>query len=310
MSNLTGNSNGTGFIRYRLRHQPDFFRTQAPQTGGGANAFAEIRLQDIRGPHKIRNETGLRTLIDSLRASHLHDTTLIEYCHPVAHGQSLALIVGNEHEGDPQLPLQRFQLHLHLLPQFQIQRPQGLIQQQYFGTIDQSPGQGHALALTTGQLPRLPVSELRQPHQFQHFGRLPAALLFTHATDHQTVGNVVHHVHVGEEGVVLKHGIDRTTIRRNTVHPLAKNGNVARSRLLKTRHQSQAGGLAGTGRPQHAEELALVNRQVDLVHRLDRAEVAAGPDQTDRYGPRHLKVRGWFPGTFCHSWGHRVLLHK
>ncbi|MNV99268.1 hypothetical protein D3C71_1946100 [compost metagenome] len=60
--------------------------------------------------------------------------------------------MGNENKGDPQLLLQFFQLELHLLAQFQIQRTERFVEQEHTRLIDQRAGDGHALALPAGKL--------------------------------------------------------------------------------------------------------------------------------------------------------------
>ena len=47
----------------------------------------------------------------------------------------------------PTCLLQALQLHLHLLPQLEIQCAQGFIQQQDAGVIDEGPRKGDPLAL-------------------------------------------------------------------------------------------------------------------------------------------------------------------
>ncbi|MNH29316.1 hypothetical protein D3C79_895430 [compost metagenome] len=115
--------------------------------------------------------------------------------------------MGDEDEGDAELALQRLELELHLLAQLEIQRPQRLVQQQDARLIDEGAGDGDTLALAAGELPRLAVADAGQAHQLQHLVHLAVALCLGHTPDHQAVADVVPHIHVGEEGVVLKHGV-------------------------------------------------------------------------------------------------------
>ena len=56
---------------------------------------------------------------------------VVEDRDPVAHGQRLLLVVGDEHEGDADLALDLLQLDLHLPAQLEVERAERLVEQQH-----------------------------------------------------------------------------------------------------------------------------------------------------------------------------------
>ena len=101
---------------------------------------------------------------------------MVENRQPVAHRQRLLLVVGDEDEGDTDLPLQRLQLGLHRLAELQVESAQGFVEEQDRGSVDQRPGQSHPLSLPARQLRRLAVPEALKPDQSQ--GLLDPAAAF------------------------------------------------------------------------------------------------------------------------------------
>jgi hypothetical protein len=57
--------------------------------------------------------------------------------------------VGNKNKGNTELPVQVFQLFLHLLTQLEIERAEGFVEQQYTRLVDQRPGERDPLPLAT-----------------------------------------------------------------------------------------------------------------------------------------------------------------
>ena len=99
--------------------------------------------------------------------------------------------------------------------------------------------------------------------------------------DHQPVADIVEHVHMREERVVLEHGVDRPAIGRHARHGSPKISMSAGGRLLEAGDQSQARGLARAGGAEHGEELARRDVEIDAVDRADGAEVALDAAEGD-----------------------------
>ncbi|MNB95412.1 hypothetical protein D3C75_425850 [compost metagenome] len=257
--------------------EPDPLRAHHHLASIAAQAAGLLPLEQVDGADEAGDEGGGGGVVDSIRRGYLLDLALIEDADAVAHGERLLLIVGDEDEGDAELALQGFQLELHLLAQLEVQRPQGFVQQQDARLVDEGPGDGDALALAAGELARFAAADAGQAHQLQHLLHLAVALRLGHTPDHQAVADVVPHIHVGEEGVVLEHGVEVAIIGWHPGAGLAKQPDLPLARVLEARDHPQAGGLAGTARPQQGEEFSGRDLEGDVVDRLHLAIVAADP---------------------------------
>ena len=135
--------------------------------------------------------------------------------------------MGHIQEGDAQALLHALELQLHLLTQLQVQRAQGLVQQQHLGLVDQTSGDGHALLLAAGKGIHMALAVALQIDQVQHSvypaGNLSLGELF----QLQTEGDVVKHVQVGEQGILLKHGVHPALVGRNVGNLLALKKQLA-----------------------------------------------------------------------------------
>src|SRR5208337_4840327 len=98
------------------------------------------------------------------------------------------------------------------------------------------------------------------------------ALRLGETSDSQPVTDVVEHGHVREQGVVLKHRIDRAAIGRYALHSLAEDLDVTLGGLIEARDQPKACRLARAGRSEHGKEFAGDDVEIDAVDRLHRAE--------------------------------------
>src|SRR5260221_576395 len=125
------------------------------------------------------------------------------------HRERFPLVVGDEDKGKPERTLKRPELALHRLAQLEIERSQRLVEQQHFRTQNERARKSDPLPLSAGKLARL---ARLQPHELDKLERLDAeatTLSSVPAPNHEPVANVLQHVHVREESVVLEHGVDR-----------------------------------------------------------------------------------------------------
>ena len=96
-----------------------------------------------------------------------------------------------------------------------------------------------------------------QPHEVEDLPHAFRPLPRGHLPDPESVGHVLGHAHVREEGVVLEDRVDVARVGRHPHHAAAEELDLARVGLVEPGHQAQAGGLAGARRPEQGEELAL-----------------------------------------------------
>ena len=229
-------------------------------------------LQQVRLSDELRGEAGGGVIVDLLGSAHLLKAAATHHGDAVGHVQGLLLIVGDVDEGDAQALLNVLQLHLHLAPQLQIQRAQGLVQQQQLRLKDQRAGDGHALALSAGELGRHALFAALQLHQAQHLRNLRPPLGTLHAAHAQSIGDVLFHIHVGKQGIILKDGVDVALLRRRVGDVPAREIHAPGVRLQQARDDAQRGGLAAARRAQQRDELPRLHIKAEAAQDLRSLE--------------------------------------
>ena len=160
-------------------------------------------------------------------------------------------------KGDAHALLDGFQLVLHLAAQLQIQRAQRLVEQQRVRIEHHRARDGHALALPAGKLGGHALFIAFQLHQAQHFLHAFLPIRPFGAAHAQAIGNVLFHIHVREQRIVLEHGVHIALIRRQGGYVLAGEQHAAAIRLLQPGDDAQRGGFAAAGRAQQRYEFAV-----------------------------------------------------
>src|SRR5262249_45769296 len=94
-----------------------------------------VPLYQVGDADKAGHERRPRLLVDLHWAADLLDAAVVEHRDAVAHGQRLFLVVGHIDESDAHLALHPEQFELHLLAELEVERAQGLIQQQHLGLV-------------------------------------------------------------------------------------------------------------------------------------------------------------------------------
>jgi len=131
--------------------------------------------------------------------------------------------MGDEDERDPHLALESLELELHGFAQLEVESSKGLVQEQYLGAVDQRPGQRHPLLLAARKL--VGAALLHPLHVDQGDGVTDAwfDLGLGYLAHPQPERHVLLGGHVGEEGVVLEDGIDRTPVGGQGAHLIAED---------------------------------------------------------------------------------------
>ncbi len=177
--------------------------------------------------------------------------------------------MGHVHEGDPDLALDRLELDLHLLAELQVERAERLVQQEHPRLVHDRAGERDALPLAAGELRRLAGAVAPEAHHAEGFFGARAALPFVDLLHHEPVLDVLLHRHVREERVVLEDRVHRAVVRRQPGHVLAGELDRALVGRLEAGDHPQRRGLARSRRPEHREELARRDLEVDRVDRDD-----------------------------------------
>ena len=120
----------------------------------------------------------------------------------------------------------RGELDLHLLAQLEVERAEGLVEQEHGGLVDQRAGQRHPLPLAAGQGGGRAVGHRLQAHGGQRRPGPLAPLGLAHPGDAQRVLDVAQHRQVREQRVVLEDGVHVALERRRGGDVLAAQRTV------------------------------------------------------------------------------------
>ena len=129
-----------------------------------------------------------------------------------------------------------------------------------------------------------------QPDEGQRLAHAAPDLRLGHAALAQAEGHVLEHRHVGEERIGLKHHAEPPLVGRARRHVLAVDDHAAGARRHEARDQVERRRLPAARRAEEREQLALVHREVEGIHRPHRAEVAGAAMELDDRA-RHQRSR-------------------
>ncbi len=118
----------------------------------GCTKLSHPPFNKVRLSNKVGHKSVSRVFINLFSSADLLHLPITHHRNPVRHGQRFFLVVSHINKRDADFILDLLQLQLHRLTQFQVQRPQRLIQQQHLRPVDQSAGQRHPLLLPTRKL--------------------------------------------------------------------------------------------------------------------------------------------------------------
>ena len=176
-----------------------------------------------------------------------------------------------------------FELDLHLLPHFEVEGAEGLVEEQNFGLVDDGAGDGDALLLPAregGDGALFKAFEIDERERLFHllcdllFGelflfRVPLALVvFVSVHDllaAQPEGDVFEHVEVGEERIALEHRIDGALVRGEQGNILAVEQDLPARGEVEARDHAQRRRLSAARGAEEGDELTLVDVKADVV---------------------------------------------
>ena len=229
----------------------------------------QVVLSDEAG-----HEAAFRFFVQSFRSGDLLDAALVHDRDPVGENHRFALVVGDVEHGHPEALLEAADFVLHLLAQAAVQRPERLVHEHQVGLEHERPGDRDALLLAAGQLPGAARLEALQLDHVQGAFDAGFDLVFGQAARVQGKGEVLGNRHVGEQGVVLEDQPDVALVGLDRGHGPAVQPDIPAVGVLEAGQHLEAGGFAGTGRPEQRDELAARDLQIEILHRQGAAVVA------------------------------------
>jgi hypothetical protein len=172
-------------------------------------------------------------------------------------------------------------LGAHLHAQLGVEVRQWLVEQEHLGIAHDGAAHRDALALAARELLGLAVEQLGD---VEDAGRRPDPLVDLRLRcllELEPERHVLVHVHVRVERVVLEHHGDVAVLRRDVVHDVATDRDVAAGDLLEAGDHAKRRALAAARRPDQHDELLVRDVEVDTAHRQHL--VILLDDLTQRY---------------------------
>jgi hypothetical protein len=251
----------------------------------GAEANELIAAADEvhrRRPEEGRHEGVRWVLVDLPRWPDLAHLPLVHDRDPVPEPHGLGLVVGHVDRGGADPLLELFQLVAGAGAQLRVEVRERLVEEENARLANERARQRDALALAARQLPRL---ARKQPLDAEQLGR-PAgpalALLLGHLLGLEREGAVLEHGLVGVQRVALEHHRHLPRPRREAVHDVPADQDLALRRLLEPGDGAQQRGLAAARGTEQHQVLPLGGLDVHPVHGDDVAVVALlEPPQLD-----------------------------
>ena len=170
---------------------------------------------------------------------------------------------------DSETPLNAKDLAPHLHAQVRVEVRERLVHKEHGGLADECPAHGDPLALPTRELPGLAQDDFREPEHVDRLACLPLALVLRNAAHPEGEGDVLEHVQVRVEGVVLEDHRHVPVAGRDVVDDLVVEADRSRRDLLQAGDHPQHGRLAAARRSDEDDELSLVDEQVEPADSLD-----------------------------------------
>ena len=188
----------------------------------------DLAVEQVDRTDEVGDEARLGIFVDFGRRAGLADDALVHDGDACRERHRLFLVVGDDDEGDAHLVLDVHELELGLFPELLVQGAQGFVEQQHLRLLGERAGERYALALTAGKLVRLAAGQGSQLYQIEERLHPIPALRIGHFFVLQSIADVSLDRHVREQGVGLKHHVDRPLIGRNAGHVLAVDYDASR----------------------------------------------------------------------------------
>ncbi len=222
-------------------------------------------VQDVALADEVRHERVDRFVVYIYRRACLLYFAFAHHDNGIAQREGFFLVVGDVYEGDAQLLVHLFQLHLHVLAHLEVQCGKRLIEEQHLRFVDDGAGYGDTLLLSAGERVHVAVFIVGHAHHAECLLHLLLDSGGGHLLQLKPESDVVEYVEVGEQGVFLEYGVHRTAMRRCLCDVLPGNGYHSFRGGLETRNQTQQCRLSATGRSQYRYKLALTDRQIHII---------------------------------------------
>ena len=221
-------------------------------------------LEQVGLADEVGNESAGGALIDFLGCADLEQLAVVHDGNAVAHRERLFLVVGDEHEAHPQLALERLEFALHLLTELEVESAERFIEEKHLGFVDERRASATRCCWPPDIWLGLRFSRPAM-HEADGLGSASPCLGLGHLPHAQPEGDIVEHVHVRKQGVVLEDGVHRPLVGRQRADLVAEDFETSLGGELEPGDHAKCRRLAAARGAQHCEELAVLNGEVDMV---------------------------------------------
>jgi hypothetical protein len=177
-------------------------------------------------------------------------------------------------------------MNVMLLAELQVERAQGLVEEQHGRAVHERARERDALLLAAGELGGAPLRLSGEAHALELLAHAPADLGLVHLLALEPERDVLLDAPVREQRVALEDGVRRALEGREARHVVAVEQDAALGGLLEARDHAQRGGLPAPRRPEHREELAARDVEIHLAHGCEVAEALGDALEPDARGFR------------------------
>ena len=209
------------------------------------------------------------------------DGALVEDRDAIGELQRFFLVVGDE-QGRVAGPIVDLaQPAAQVAPHLGIEGTERFVEQQHARLDGQRAGQRHPLPLAARKLGRIALAEARELHQLQQVGDAALDLGLGRPRgarpDLEAVGDVLRHVEMAEQRVVLEHEADAAVAHRQRRGVLVVEQDAAGRRRLQPGDQPQEGRLARARGAEQGHEFAGLHLKVEVAQRRGAVERLGKP---------------------------------
>ena len=299
-------------VRVRLDHRA----VREPQGPGPLNRSR----QEVGHAEEAGDEGRRRSLVELLGRAELLDPPAVHHGDRVGHRHRFLLVVRDVDERDPEIVLDALEKQLHLFAKLEVERAEGLVEEEHARSTDESARKGDPLLLAARELPRLAMANARELDEPQHVLHAPFDLILRHSLALQAESDVVEHAQVREQRVRLEDRVHVSLVRRPAYDVTVAEVDVPCVRFLEAADHAQGRRLPAARGTEQREETAVLHLQREVVDRdhvvealchVDEADVGRGrlshrrrPRQTSprpsRTSASRARGRGSSPSTAPH----------
>ena len=180
--------------------------------------------------------------------------------------------MANEDRRHARVPQEGFQFVAQLVARANIKRRERFVEQEQFWTCGQRARQGGTLLFAGAEILRKTGGEVQDAELPQQVRNGLARRPMPEATRAKTEGDIPGNREVGEEAEILEHEPDPALLRRQVRHVPAMDHDSPGMWAVKSRDHFQADRLAGAIRAEQHQNLAGIERHVDVA----QGELAEG----------------------------------